>query len=238
MGPFLLNQIRNYLPSTMADGFVPVRVIDANNHLLGRLSATIAKSLLNGQKVVVVRCEGILISGNFYRNKLKYLAFLRKRIRTNPKKGPFHFRAPSKILWRTVRGMLPHKLKRGAEALDRLKVFEGIPPPYDMQKRFILPSCMKVVKLKPQRKFAELSRLSHEVGWKYKGVIMRWKKRGRLDPKLIGTTNRKHSNCDNKQSPTSLTKLPTTMLRSKRWVVTLVSDNLIWSQLIKIIVNH
>ncbi len=41
------------------------------------------------------------------------------------------FRAPSKILWRTVRGMLPHKLKRGAEALDRLKVFEGIPPPYD-----------------------------------------------------------------------------------------------------------
>lgn len=41
-------------------------------------------------------------------------------------------RAPSKILWRTVRGMLPHKLKRGAEALDRLKVFEGVPPPYDM----------------------------------------------------------------------------------------------------------
>merc|ERR1712135_266744 len=127
---------------------VPVRVIDAKNHLLGRLSATIAKSLLNGQKVVVVRCEGILISGNFYRNKLKYLAFLR-----------------------TVRGMLPHKLKRGAEALDRLKVFEGVPPPYDQQKRFVLPSCLKVVKLKPQRKFAELSRLSHEVGWKYKGVI-------------------------------------------------------------------
>jgi len=28
-----------------------------------------------------------------------------------------------------------------------------------------------VVRLKPKRKFAELSRLSHEVGWKYKGVI-------------------------------------------------------------------
>jgi len=27
--------------------------------------------------------------------------------------------------------MLPHKLYRGAQALDRLKVFEGIPPPYD-----------------------------------------------------------------------------------------------------------
>jgi ribosomal protein L13 len=28
-------------------------------------------------------------------------------------------------------GMIPHKTKRGMEALNRLKVFEGIPPPYD-----------------------------------------------------------------------------------------------------------
>ena len=27
--------------------------------------------------------------------------------------------------------MLPHKTKRGQAALDRLKVFDGIPPPYD-----------------------------------------------------------------------------------------------------------
>jgi large subunit ribosomal protein L13Ae len=40
---------------------------------LGRLSAIVAKAVLNGQKIVVVRCEGINISGNFYRNKLKYL---------------------------------------------------------------------------------------------------------------------------------------------------------------------
>ena len=30
-------------------------------------------------QVVVVRTEGINISGNFYRNKLKYLDFLKKR---------------------------------------------------------------------------------------------------------------------------------------------------------------
>ncbi len=28
-------------------------------------------------------------------------------------------------------GMLPHKTKRGQAALDRLKVYDGIPPPYD-----------------------------------------------------------------------------------------------------------
>lgn len=35
---------------------------------------------------------------------VKYLAYLRKRMNTNPSRGPFHFRAPSKIFWRTVRG--------------------------------------------------------------------------------------------------------------------------------------
>merc|ERR550532_2541276 len=97
-------------------------IIDARGHLLGRLAALVSKTILQGQKVVIVRCEGICISGSFYRNKLKYLEFLRKRMNTKPSRGPYHFRAPSKIFWRTVRGMLPHKLARGKEALDRRKV--------------------------------------------------------------------------------------------------------------------
>nr|BAE41520.1 unnamed protein product [Mus musculus] len=122
----------------MAEG--QVLVLDGRGHLLGRLAAIVAKQVLLGRKVVVVRCEGINISGNFYRNKLKYLAFLRKRMNTNPSRGPYHFRAPSRIFWRTVRGMLPHKTKRGQAAL------------------------------KPTRKFAYLGRLAHEVGWKYQAV--------------------------------------------------------------------
>uniref|UniRef100_A0A1B0GRH1 Large ribosomal subunit protein uL13 n=1 Tax=Mus musculus TaxID=10090 RepID=A0A1B0GRH1_MOUSE len=85
----------------MAEG--QVLVLDGRGHLLGRLAAIVAKQVLLGRKVVVVRCEGINISGNFYRNKLKYLAFLRKRMNTNPSRGPYHFRAPSRIFWRTVR---------------------------------------------------------------------------------------------------------------------------------------
>ena len=77
-------------------------IIDGKDHLLGRLSSVIAKQLLLGQRVVVVRCEDIVMSGNFHRSKLKYLSFLRKRLNINPSRGPYHFRAPSKILWRTV----------------------------------------------------------------------------------------------------------------------------------------
>lgn len=83
---------------------------------------------------------------------MKYLSFLRKRCNVNPARGPFHYRAPSEIFKRTVRGMVPHKTERGKEALKRMKVFEGIPPPYDKKKRVVVPQAMRVMCLKPGRK--------------------------------------------------------------------------------------
>lgn len=146
-------------------------VIDGRGHLLGRLASIVAKSLLQGQRVVVVRCEGINISGSFYRNKLKYMDYLRKRCLVNPKRGPFHHRAPSRILYKTIRGMLPHKLARGQDAMKRYRAYEGIPAPYDKRKRSVVPSALRVLRLQPHRKFCVLGRLSHEVGWKYQHVI-------------------------------------------------------------------
>uniref|UniRef100_A0A2K5U3T7 Uncharacterized protein n=1 Tax=Macaca fascicularis TaxID=9541 RepID=A0A2K5U3T7_MACFA len=101
----------------------------------------LAKQVLLGRKVVVVRCEGINISGNFYRNKLKYLAFLRKRMNTNPSRGPYHLGPPA--------------------------ASSGGPCE---KKRMVVPAALKVVRLKPTRKFAYLGRLAHEVGWKYQAV--------------------------------------------------------------------
>ena len=41
--------------------------------------------------------------------------------------------------------MIPHKTKRGAAALARLKAYEGIPPPYDKMKRMVIPDALKWV---------------------------------------------------------------------------------------------
>lgn len=49
-------------------------VIDGKGHLLGRLASTIAKQALSGQKIVVVRCEEINVSGSFFRNKVRLLS--------------------------------------------------------------------------------------------------------------------------------------------------------------------
>lgn len=95
--------------------------------------------------------------------------------RYNPTRGgPFHFRAPARIFYKTVRGMVPHKTPRGAAAMERLKVFEGVPPPYDKKKRMVVPQALRVLRLKPGRKFCTVGRLSHEVGWKYQDVVARY----------------------------------------------------------------
>lgn len=146
-------------------------VIDAKGHLLGRLASVVAKQILNGQRVTVVRCEELNISGEFFRNKLKYYDYLRKGTRFNKTRGPFHFRAPSRIFFKAVKGMVQHKTARGKAALERLKVFEGVPPPYDKKKRVVVPQALRVLRLKPGRKYTTIGKLSSEVGWKYEDVV-------------------------------------------------------------------
>ncbi|AFZ81183.1 60S ribosomal protein L13, putative [Theileria equi strain WA] len=146
-------------------------VVDCKGHLMGRLASIVAKELLSGQKVVCVRCEEINVSGSLYRNKLKYQRFLRLRTNTNPRHGPFHLRSPSKMFARVVRGMIPHKTKRGAAALANLKTFEGVPSPYDKVKKQVVPTALRFLKLKPGRRFCRLGDVLTKVGWNYDGLV-------------------------------------------------------------------
>ena len=105
------------------------------------------------------------MSGELFRHKVRFAEFLRKRLLTNPTRTFVHYRSPARIFWRTVRGMIPHKTARGAVAMGRLKVFEGVPAPYDTQKRLCVPDAMRCVKLSHFRKFCTLGDLSSQVGW-------------------------------------------------------------------------
>ncbi|KAL5073228.1 hypothetical protein RYX36_012212, partial [Vicia faba] len=145
--------------------------------MIGRLALIVAKKLLNGQKFVVVRCKEICISDGLVRQKMKYLRFLRKQMNTKPSHGPIHFCAPSKIFWRTLRGMVPHNTKRGEASLARLKVYEGIPPLYDKIKRMVVPDALKVLRLQKGHKYCHLGKLSTEVGWNYYDTIKELEKK-------------------------------------------------------------
>ena len=47
-------------------------VIDGRGHLVGRLASKVAKEILRGQRVVVVRCELMNMSGSLFRKKLEW----------------------------------------------------------------------------------------------------------------------------------------------------------------------
>ena len=51
---------------------------------------------------------------------------------------------------------ISEQTSRGAAALERLKVFEGVPPPYDRKKKMVVPSALRVLRLKPGRKYCTL----------------------------------------------------------------------------------
>merc|ERR1711959_234843 len=128
--------------------FEKLVVIDARNHLLGRLASFVAKEALLGQKVVLVRCEDMVISGSFIRNKMKLLMKRNKRMNTNPVKGPFHHRSPPDMVMRVIRGMLPHKHYRGSAAFQRIKCVEGIPEPFASLKRVVVPNAFRVTRFR------------------------------------------------------------------------------------------
>jgi len=140
-------------------------LIDGKGHMLGRLASVVAHELLRGQRVVVVRAESILKSGHIYKNKLLFGEYLNKAKNTNPRRGAFHFRSPAMYFGKAVRGMIPRKTARGNIALGHLKVFNGIPYPYDMKKRMVIPDALKVLRLRQHRKYTVLGELCGQIGW-------------------------------------------------------------------------
>lgn len=148
-------------------------LIDCRDHLHGRLCSIVAKELLAGQKIILVRCEEVVISGSLVRNQTKYAQFRNKRMNTNPKRGPFHFKSPARIVWRTIRGMVHQKTARGQAAIGRLSTFEGIPHPYDKMKRKVVPAALRVLRLKPMRNYTKMGDLANNVGWKHKELVDR-----------------------------------------------------------------
>ncbi|MBN1166662.1 MAG: 50S ribosomal protein L13 [Methanospirillaceae archaeon] len=105
-----------------------VTIIDGEGLLLGRLASMVAKRALLGEDVAIINAEKVVISGSRAR-VLKI--YKQKRERGSREGGPFFPRRPDHILKRTIRGMLPYKRPRGADALKRVKVYVGIP--YEFQ---------------------------------------------------------------------------------------------------------
>lgn len=116
-------------------------VYDAEKHVAGRLSTTVAHQLLKGESVVIVNAEKAIVTGD-RDNVLSN--FKEKRDRGYTHSGPFYPRRADLILKRMVRGMLPYDRPHGRTAYKRLKVFVGVPEEYAQIEKKKVEAAMKI----------------------------------------------------------------------------------------------
>ncbi len=136
-----------------------VSVINAEGLIMGRFASIVAKKLLNGEKIVIVNSEKVVISGKKQSKVQKVKEFLEVG---HPRKGPIHFRRPDTILRKAIRGMLPHKRPKGKQAYRNLKVFIGIPEEFKKEE---LTTLIGVSGKTLTCKYFTLGELAKEIGW-------------------------------------------------------------------------
>jgi large subunit ribosomal protein L13 len=137
----------------------PVTLVDADGLILGRMASKVAKRLLNGEKIIIINAEKAVLSGKKKSKVAEAKEFLEVGA---PRKGPFHYRRPDRILRKTVRGMLPFKQPKGKTAYKKLKVFIGVPEDLKGQQMITLREA-QAAKLKGP--YFTLAELAKEIGW-------------------------------------------------------------------------
>jgi large subunit ribosomal protein L13 len=134
-------------------------IVDATGLVMGRLASVVATQLLAGNEINIVNAEKAIITG---RRESIYEEYFACRDRGHKERGPYFPRRPEMIMKRTVRGMLPYKLKRGRDALSRLRIYIGVPRELSGQQ-FEQPQAAKV-RGASSANFIELGDLSKRLG--------------------------------------------------------------------------
>lgn len=134
-------------------------VINGEGLILGRMCSKVAKRLLNGEEVIVVNAEKVVLSGKKKSKVAESKQFLEVGA---PERGPFHSRRPDRIVRKTVRGMVPWQQAKGKTAYKRLKVYLGVPTELVGQQ---METIEEVTASKLKGPHFTLGELAVEVGW-------------------------------------------------------------------------
>ncbi|GAB6056097.1 50S ribosomal protein L13 [Methanobacterium alkalithermotolerans] len=139
-------------------------IINGEGHIMGRLASVVSQKLLEGEKVVVLNAEKIMITGSKEWTYNKYKQRVDRASISNPRDmGPKYPRRPDDIFRRTVRGMLPYKKSKGREAFKGFKAFVGIPREFNEVELDQIPEAQ----FENIKKGIELGEISKLLGAKF-----------------------------------------------------------------------
>lgn len=102
-------------------------IIDGENLILGRTASIVAKKLLNGESIIIINAEKMVITGNEKDIFERFKHRLELKDLANPKRGPNYPKSSERIVKRAVRGMIPYKKPKGRKALKKLRIYVGTP---------------------------------------------------------------------------------------------------------------
>ncbi len=136
-------------------------VVDGTNMLLGRMASVIAKRALKGEKIDVVNCEKVVVSGN-----KGYLVswYTKKQKRGHTIGGPYFPKQSDRIVRRTIRGMVPHKTAHGRQAYENVMCHVGVPDKLKNEKMETI-ELAKVSKL-PLGRYMFIGDIAKQIGGK------------------------------------------------------------------------
>lgn len=137
-------------------------VVDGTNLIAGRLASHVAKLLLKGNRVSIVNCEEIMLSGTRSNIIKEYKDFLKIASIIHPDHGPFHPRRPDTIITRMIRGMLPRKKPSGITAHKRLRAYIGAPKQLKSLKKIQFD---KAKITRSTANYTTMAELGRTIGW-------------------------------------------------------------------------
>ena len=121
-----------------------VTIIDGRNAVLGRLGSVVAQRIMDGEEIVVINAEKIVVTGERDMVFADYKARV-DRGDTTKRKGPFYPRRADLLFKRSVRGMIPWTSTSGREAYRRLHVYVGTPKQFADAETVKIEDAMKKI---------------------------------------------------------------------------------------------
>ena len=124
-----------------------VTVIDGTNLIYGRLATAVATRIMDGEEVIVLNAEKIIVTGE----RSEVLKNFKHKVdvgEVTKRKGPFYPRRADLLFKRCVRGMIPRYTTTGRDAYRALKVFVGAPKQFDGAEKVAIDTASKKINCK------------------------------------------------------------------------------------------
>ena len=137
--------------------------VDASKLVAGRLSSKVAKSMINGETVIIVNAENAVMVGRREEIVAKFKKRVDAAVHSNPHFGPKYERIPSRILKRMIKGMLPNKKTTAERIMKQLTIYNGVPK--DLKE--ITFETIEGVNCNEKHDFISLKEISHLIGGRW-----------------------------------------------------------------------